>query len=78
MNVNLIPLKTWIEQQYKSYPETSPKQQKEEEAENLGVGVATIYRWLKAGNVYIEEVGASISGDDAGVIIWKLEKSCFN
>lgn len=70
----LLPLSTWIEQQYKSYPSYSPKERKDEAAQTLNVGVATIYRWLKAGNVFIEETGPSMSGDDHGVVVWKMEK----
>ena len=77
MKPNLVTLKQWIDTQYKSYPHTPPKQRKEEVAHDLGCGVATIYRWLKQGNVYIEYVGASICGDDSGVIVWKMEKSIF-
>lgn len=75
MRTDLIPLSSWIEQQYKSYPSYSAKERKEETAITLNVGVATIYRWLKAGNVFIEELGPSIAGDDYGVTVWKLEKT---
>ncbi len=77
MKPNLISLKSWIEDQYRGYSSIPPKQQKEETAHELGCGIATLYRWLKSGNVYIEVVEASIAGDDGGVIIWKMEKSIF-
>ena len=77
MKPDLVTLKSWIETQYRSYPSIPPKQQKEETAFELGCGVSTLYRWLKAGNVYIEFVGASIAGDDNGIVVWKIEKSIF-
>lgn len=77
MKPDLVTLKSWIETQYRSYPSIPPRQQKEETAHELGCGVATLYRWLKAGNVYIEFVGASIAGDDSGIVVWKIEKSIF-
>ena len=70
MYVNLIPLSKWIESQFKSYPNTPPVEQKKETAQELGVGVATIYRWLKDGNRYVELVG---SDDDTALVIWKME-----
>ncbi|CAL9957171.1 hypothetical protein VPH219E481_0024 [Vibrio phage 219E48-1] len=73
MNINAVTLKSWIDQQYKSY-DTPPVQQKEEVAFELNVGVATIYRWLKAGNVYIQELGPDASGENGPVFIWKMEK----
>ncbi|MEL7309553.1 MAG: helix-turn-helix domain-containing protein [Pseudomonadota bacterium] len=67
MQANLIPLSKWIESQFKSYS-TPPRQQKEEIASELGIGVATVYRWLKEGNRYIEETGADISGENGPVM----------
>lgn len=71
MHVNLVSLKQWIECQYKSYPDASGKTQKEEVAHELGVGVATVYRWLKSGNVFIEDCGSDDTG--GALIIWKIE-----
>ena len=70
MHVNLIPLNAWINTQFKSYPDTSPVEQKKETASDFGVGVATIYRWLKEGNRYVQLVG---SDDDTSLIVWKME-----
>lgn len=77
MKPHLVTLKSWIEDQYKSYPSIPPKQQKEETAHELKCGVATLYRWLKEGNVYIEYIGPSICGDDSGLVVWKMQKSIF-
>ena len=71
MYVDLIPLSRWIEIQFKSYPDTPPVEQKKETAHELGVGVATIYRWLKEGNRYVELIG---SDDDTALMVWKMEK----
>jgi len=70
MKVELTPLSKWVESQYKSYPNTPPRQQKEEIASILNVGISTIYRWLKSGNVYIEDLGSSVCGDDQAIVIW--------
>lgn len=77
MTPQLVTLKSWIESQYASYPSIPPKQQKEETAHELGCGIATLYRWLKAENVYIEYVGPSICGDDSGLVVWKIEKEIY-
>ena len=66
----LTALRYWIDSQYKSYPNTPPRQQKEEVASMLNVGISTIYRWLKSGNVYIEDLGSSECGDDHAIVIW--------
>lgn len=73
MKPELISLKDWIEGQNRSY-DKPPVQQKEEAAHLLDVGVATIYRWLKAGNVYIEETDADHSGEGGPLFVWKMEK----
>ena len=70
-------LKSWIESNYRNYPSMTELEIKNEVAETLQCGIATLYRWLKEENVYIEDVGASIAGDDGGVIIWKMQKSIF-
>lgn len=74
MNVDLIPLSSWIEKQFKDYQNTPPVRQKEEVANDLGVGVSTIYRWLKEGNRYIQLVG---SDDDVGLIVWTMENKVY-
>lgn len=66
----LTSLSKWIECQYKSYPNIPPRQQKEEVALILSVGISTVYRWLRSGNVYIEELGSSESGDDHSIVVW--------
>jgi hypothetical protein len=71
------PLKSWIEHNYRPYPSMTELEIKNEVAETLQCGIATLYRWLKDGNVYIEDVGASIAGDDGGIIVWKMQKSVF-
>lgn len=71
--IEAVSLKSWIENQYKSYPNISPRQQKEEVAHELKVGVATIYRWLKDGNIYIEDLGSDDTG--GALSIWKMEKT---
>ncbi len=53
------------------------KEVKEEIAEVLQIGISTLYLWLKSGNYYIEELGATIAGDDNGIIVWKMEKTLF-
>lgn len=75
MKPELTSLKSWMDSQYQSYPNMSAREKKEAEAVNLGVGVATIYRWLKAGNVYIEFNPPSTCGDDSSLCVWKLEKN---
>ena len=70
-------LSSWIKSEYKAYPSMSPLEIKEDVASTLQCGIATLYRWLKEENVYIECVGASIAGDDNGLIIWKLQKQIF-
>jgi len=75
MKPHLVSLRSWIDEQYKSYPSTTPKQQKEETAAEFSVGISTIYRWLKSGNVYIEYQPASMLGDDDSITIWKIEKT---
>lgn len=70
MYVDLIPLRDWIKSQFSSYPHVSPVTQKEETAVELGVGVATIYRWLKEGNRYVQLVGCE---DDTALVVWKME-----
>lgn len=69
MKLSLIPLKDWISSNCGNVPSV---EQKEEAAFILNVGVATIYRWLKSGDVYIEDLGS----DDCGgsLMIWKKEK----
>jgi len=71
MKIDSISLKHFIESRCGA---GSPKDQKEEAAFILGVGVSTIYRWVKAGNVFIEDAGPSMSGDDGCVIIWEMKK----
>lgn len=73
MKPELISLKEWIDEQNRSY-DKPPVQQKEEAAYILGVGVATVYRWLKAGNVYIEETGRDHTGEAGPLFVWKMEK----
>lgn len=72
MKTNLLSLKSWIEKNCDS--RLSPVKQKEEASHLLEVGVATIYRWLKSGNVFIEETGTDINGEGGPVFIWKMEK----
>lgn len=70
MKINAVKLKDWIDSEFKSYS-TPPVQQKEEIAQELGIGVATLYRWLKEDNRHIEAVG---SGDDGYLIVWKMDR----
>ena len=71
MRNDLVSLKTWIEGNC-GHPGTI--KQKDEAAFLLGVGVATIYRWLKAGNVFIEETGVDMNGEGGPLFVWKMEK----
>lgn len=71
MKIDSVSLKHWINTRCGN---GSPKDQKEEAAFILGVGVATVYRWLKAGNVYLEDSGPSMSGDDGSILIWEMKK----
>lgn len=71
MRTDLVSLKTWIEG---NCSHSGTIKQKDEAAFLLGVGVATIYRWLKAGNVFIEETGVDMSGEGGPLFVWKMEK----
>lgn len=71
MKTNLTPLKHWMADNCGSEPTLK---QKEDAAFLLGVGIATIYRWIKEGNRYIEETGCDESGEMGPVFIWKMEK----
>lgn len=75
--MQLTPLKQWIDNNYRAYPDVSEHERKAATAEDFECGISTMYRWLKDGNVYVEDVGASIAGDDSGVIIWEMKKSLF-
>ena len=69
MKAGLVSLKSWVETMA-----GSPRLQKEEAAGLLEVGVATIYRWIKEGNVFIEVCGDL--GEDYGhTYIWEMKKS---
>lgn len=69
MKVDLVSLNQWVE----TMP-GSPRLQKEEAAALLEVGVATIYRWIKEGNVFIDVCG--VYGEDYGqTYIWEIKKS---
>lgn len=72
MKTELISLKSWMK--YNCDQSLSPVKQKEEAAHLLEVGVATIYRWLSSGNVFIEETGVDMNGEGGPVFIWKMEK----
>ena len=69
MKAELVSLKSWTDGM-----SGTPKQQKEEAASILEIGVATIYRWIKEGNVFLEESGPSMSGDDGCILIWEMKK----
>ena len=71
MRTDLVSLKNWIEG---NCDHSGTIKQKDEAAFLLGVGVATIYRWLKAGNVFIEETGVDINGEGGPLFVWKMEK----
>ena len=71
MFLKKLTLKDWLEK-IESGSELSPLQAKEWAAKEIGVGISTVYRWLKDGNVYIEELG---SDGWAGVTVWKIEKT---
>lgn len=71
MNVKLISLTNWIDEQYKSYPSFTDKKKKESAAITLGCGISTLYRWLASGNVFIEEIGSDQTGDGGGLVVWK-------
>ena len=77
MVINAISLSDWLKKEYKDYPSMSPVEQKEEAAETLNIGLATLYRWLKAGSVYIQQVSTTDCGDDSRLVVWKMEKSVF-
>ena len=69
MKADLVSLKQWSDNHA-----GTPKEQKEHSAFILNVGVATIYRWIKAGNVFIEECYAQ--SDDYGyTYVWEMKKA---
>lgn len=69
MKAELVSLKSWVDGM-----SGSPRYQKEEAACILEVGVATIYRWIKEGNVFIE--ACADMGEDYGhTYIWEMKKS---
>ena len=42
---------------------------------NLGVGIATLYRWLKSGDYYIKLLHSGTEdGEGPGLAVYKLEK----
>ena len=67
MKADLVSLKSWV-----GGMNGQPREQKEEAACILEVGVATIYRWIK---VFLEISGPSISGDDGCILIWEMKKT---
>lgn len=69
MKADLVSLKSWVDG-----INGKPKEQKEEAACILEIGVATVYRWIKAGNVFLEVSGPSMSGDDGAILIWEIKK----
>ena len=69
MKAELVSLKEWVDSQ-----SGSPREQKECAAVILNVGVATIYRWIKAGNVFIEEC-AALPDDYGYTYVWEMKKS---
>ena len=69
MKAELLSLKSWVDG-----INGQPSEQKEEAAAILEVGVATVYRWIKSGNVFLEETGPSMSGDDGCILIWEMKK----
>jgi hypothetical protein len=69
MRAKLIDLRSWCDGM-----SGSPKQKKEEAAFILQVGVATIYRWIKEGGVFIEEC-AALSDDYGYTYVWHMKKA---
>jgi|TARA_R110000851_G_scaffold314816_1_gene477019 hypothetical protein len=69
MKAKLITLKSWV-----LGMSGSPKEQKEEASLILQVGVATIYRWIKKGDVFLEDSGTCSDGEDRAIIIWEMKK----
>ena len=69
MKADLVSLKNWVETM-----NGSPKLQKEEAASLLEVGVSTVYRWLKEGNVFVEVCG-DVNEDYGYTYIWEMKKS---
>ena len=69
MKAELVSLKSWTDGM-----NGTPKQQKEEAASILEIGVATIYRWIKEGNVFVEE-HAALSDDYGYTYVWEMKKS---
>jgi hypothetical protein len=66
MKAELLSLQSWINEF-----SGTPVCKKEEAASILEIGVATIYRWLKDGNVFIE----ACDNEDYGcVIVWHMKK----
>ena len=74
MKPTLIPLKVWMDS---AHPNLSEHDKKLEMAVTFECGISTIYRWIKDGNIYIEDIEASMAGDDAGAIVWEMKKSVF-
>ena len=66
-------LHSFVEQE-SSKMTASPLEAKKDIAFILEISISTLYLWLKSGNYYIEDLGASIAGDDGALVIWKQEK----
>ena len=69
MKAELVSLKQWTDEH-----DGSPRQQKESAAFVLQVGVATIYRWIKEGNMFVED-HAALSDDYGYTYVWEMKKA---
>lgn len=71
MRIEISKLEDWVNQLAIDI-NCSPFKAKEITANELNVGIATIYRWIKEGLFYVQEV---YSGDEiSGIKVFKLEK----
>lgn len=73
MRTNMITLASFVNDEVSK--STFPiREVKAVIADELEIGISTLYSWLKSGNYYIEYIEASQAGDDSAFTVWKMEK----
>ena len=73
MNTNMMSLSQFVSSEI-SYSTAPLRDAKEDIAHTLGIGISTLYLWLKSGNYYIGHIESSQAGDDSALTVWKMEK----
>ena len=73
MNITAMDLSAYVESEA-AKSNLPLREIKEQIAFHLEVGISTLYLWLKSGNYYVENIEASMGGDDSALVIWKMEK----